>query len=163
MKHVVLLAALLFISGCCSYRHLPNTDIIRDSVRVEIKDTTIYSTDTVYIELPAQSAERATRDSLSHLETDYAISDARIEDGILFHSLRNKARSFPVTVPRIKDIHSEVYSTSNRKETIRQIPVPRELTFFQKLQIKGFWAVLAVLVFLRRKSIIKVLSKLVRL
>lgn len=163
MRYIVVLAVLLPICGCCSYRHMQNTDTIRDSVRVEIKDTTIYSSDTVYIELPAQSGEKMTKDSTSHLETDYAESDARIENGILFHSLRNKARSFPVVVPRVKNIHSKIYSTTNRQESIRQIPVPRELTFFQKLQIKGFWAVLAVLVFLQRKSIIKVLSRLVRL
>ena len=66
----------------------------RDSVRVEERVREIKVIDTLFVEVPPQSAERTTADSTSHLENDYAISDACIMiDGSLYHSLETKPRT----------------------------------------------------------------------
>ncbi len=75
-----------------------------------VERTTEIRWDTAYIEIPPQSAERVANDSVSHLETDFAVSDARINpDGTLFHNLLNKTQKRPVAVPTaILRIHSRV-------------------------------------------------------
>lgn len=75
MKHllyILFIAALL--TGCATPRKATSTDSQqqRDSVRIEYRERTVFVPDTVFVEIPAQTAERTTPDSLSHLENDYA-------------------------------------------------------------------------------------------
>ena len=134
--------------GCCPCRHLTTETDRQDSTRVEVRTQTILVPDTVYLEIPSQTAERTTRDSVSHLENDYAVSDARINaDGSLYHDLRTKDQKKVIeTDKRVETRDSLIYRDKvvNVKETVS---VPRELTIFQKFQIFGFWLLL-VLVFL---------------
>jgi hypothetical protein len=92
----------LFLSACCPYRHAATegrtTD---DSVRVEYRERVTIVPDTVYIEIPLQTAERATRDSTSRLENDYAVSVSRIDSaGVLHHELRTKPQTKAVETER---------------------------------------------------------------
>lgn len=92
-----LLMAALLLCGCAASRHVSDsvTSEQRDTARVET--VTIYVPDTVFVEIPAQTAERETRDSVSQLENDYAASEARINpDGSLYHDLRTKPQKKPV-------------------------------------------------------------------
>ena len=90
---------VLLLTSCGPGKHLPVQTENRDSVRVEVREKTVYIRDTIYIKIPVQLAENTTRDTSSHLETDYAESDARIDpDGTLHHSLRNKSQEKPVPV-----------------------------------------------------------------
>ncbi len=71
-----------------------------EKIVTHVERTTEIRWDTAYIEIPPQSAERVANDSVSHLETDFAVSDARINpDGTLFHNLLNKPQERPVAVP----------------------------------------------------------------
>lgn len=143
MKTALILPLILLLTACGASRHL--TDTQRDSVRVEVRKTVEYIHDTVVIEIPAQVAERTTRDSSSHLENDYAESDARINsDGTLYHDLRTKPqeKEIPVEVPAERN-DSIIYRNI---EVEKIVPVERELTGWQKLQMKGFWIVLVILV-----------------
>ena len=80
MKRVLIFISLMFLlGGCGTTRRLTETTHQQDSVRVEVQTRTEYVKDTVYLEIPAQTAERTTADSTSHLENDYAVSDARIK------------------------------------------------------------------------------------
>ena len=89
--------ALLLFSSCRTGRQVVVVEA-RDSVRVEERVREIKVTDTLFVEVPAQSAERTTADSTSHLENDYAVSDARIMiDGSLYHSLETKPRTDTLT------------------------------------------------------------------
>lgn len=94
------------------------------------------------------------RDTSSHLETDYAESDARIDpDGTLHHSLRNKPQEkpVPVEVPQTQK-DSIVYRDRYISETIE---VPRDLTAWQKWQMRSFWILLSGLaVFVIRKPLL---------
>lgn len=134
--------------GCCPCRHLTTEKNSQDSTRVEVRTQTILVPDTVYLEIPSQTAERTTRDSVSHLENDYAVSDARINaDGSLYHDLRTKVQKRAIeTDKRVETRDSLIYRDKvvNVKETVS---VPRELTTFQKIQIFGFWLLLVLVVF----------------
>lgn len=142
----LLLSAVSLLWGCCPCRHLTTETTRQDSTRVEFRTETILVPDTVFVEIPAQTAERTTRDSVSHLENDYAVSDARINpDGSLFHDLRTKAQKKAVAIDKkIEKRDSVVYK--DRYLTVKeQVSVPRSLTTFQKCEIFGFWFLLAVL------------------
>lgn len=149
----LLLAAVLLLGGCCSSRRLTTENNRRDSTRVEVRTHIIHVPDTVYLEIPPQKSERTTADSTSHLENDYAVSDARINpDGTLFHNLNTKPQRKPL--PTEKEIirnDSIVYKDRYVNKTVTK-EVPRKLTIFQRVQMYGFW-ILAVLfiAFLRKK------------
>lgn len=141
----LIMAAVLLVGGCSPGKHLAKTQQQQDSTRVEVRKEIVYVPDTVYLEIPAQTAERTTRDSTSHLENDYATSDARINsDGTLYHDLRTKPqeKEIPVEVPKERK-DSIIYRNI---EVEKIVPVERELTKWQKTQMRGFWVVLVVLV-----------------
>ena len=143
----ILLAALL-LCGCAATRHVSDSvnSEERDTVRVET--VTIYVPDTVFVEIPAQTAERETRDSVSHLENDYATSEARINpDGSLYHDLKTKPQKKPVGFQKpVERRDSIVYRERVRTETVtKTVEVPRQLTWFQKTSIYGFWAAIIFL------------------
>ena len=135
MKNKVLigLTALMFVS--CGTQKTTPAPTVNTNTKVTVKE--VFVRDTVYLEIPAQQAERTTPDSVSFFETDYAASTARINsDGTLFHDLKNKAqkKSVECLTPAIyRD--SLVYVD-------RQVNVPvsveRKLTFWEKTSIKYF-------------------------
>ena len=116
--------------------------------------------DTVFIEIPVESERQTVRDTTSHLETSFAVSDARItSDGALFHSLENKTQKKPIlTEKEIIYRDSIVYRD---KIVEKSVPVKRELTKWQKFQIKGFWIILSlfIIVFFR-KNIIAIIKRI---
>lgn len=145
-RHVLLfLIVFLCLSSCGTGRRLTVQSDRQDSVRVEIREKTVHVRDTVYIRIPAQTAENTTRDTSSHLETDYAISDASVDsDGNLHHSLKNKDQRLPIPV----DVpHTQKDSIVYRDRLVREtVEVPRELTAWQKWKMRSFWILLSGLV-----------------
>lgn len=116
MKKLVLFAVLL--TACCPCRHL--TTSTRDSVRIETIVRTERIPDTVLIEVPAERERQTVRDTVSRLETSFAVSDARIEpDGALFHSLENKPQKHPVpTEKQIIYRDSVIYRDRTNSEIV---------------------------------------------
>ena len=129
-------------------------------VRVETRIE--YVPDTVFIEIPAQTSERETADSTSHLENDYATSDARINpDGTLYHDLKTKPQKKPVKFEKpVERKDSTIYKTKTVTET-EIVKVPRDLTWWQKTQIYGFWVILFILVIVYRKKILSFVKWLI--
>lgn len=150
----IIIMIFLFLTSCGAGKRLPVQRENKDSIRVEVREKTVYIRDTVLLKIPAQSAENTTRDTSSHLETDYAESDARIDpDGTLHHSLKNKPQKqpIPVDVPQTQK-DSIVYRDRYISETIE---VPRELTSWQKWQMRSFWILLSsVAVYIIRKPLL---------
>ncbi len=143
----ILLAAVSLMWGCCPCRNLTTETTRQDSTRVEVRTETILVPDTVFLEIPAQTAERTTRDSVSHLENDYAVSDARINpDGSLFHDLRTKPQKKPVETDKKIERRDSVVYRDKAVQVKETISVPRELSTFQRCQIFGFWLLLALIV-----------------
>lgn len=155
MKHLPLLLLLTFIiGGCASSRRLSENVHQQDSVQIKVETRIEYVPDTVYIEIPAQTAERETADSTSHLENDYATSDARINpDGTLFHNLKTKPQKKPVEFEKpVEHKDSIVYKTKTVTK-VRTVEVPHELTWWEKTQIYGFWFILFILMIVYKKKV----------
>lgn len=163
MKHLPLLLLLTFIIGGCASSHRLSENVHQqDSVDVRVETRIEYVPDTVFIEIPAQTSERETADSTSHLENDYATSDARINpDGTLYHDLKTKPQKKPVNVERpVEYRDSIVYKTKTVTET-KTVQVPRELFWWQKTQIYGFWVILFIFVIVYRKKILSFVKWLI--
>lgn len=151
MKRILFIILLAVMTACCPCRHL--TTSTRDSVRVETVVRTERIPDTVFVEVPVEHERQTVRDTTSHLETSFAVSDARINpDGSLFHALENKSQKRPV--PTEKEVIYQDKIMYRDRTKIEIVEVERNLTWWQQTKMHGFWILLAVVVFLFRKNII---------
>ena len=158
MKNLLLILILAAVTACCPCR--PLTTSTADSVRVETIVRTEYIPDTVLVEVPVESERQTVRDTTSHLETSFAVSDARINaDGSLSHSLANKPQKRPI--PTEKEViyrDSIVYRDRVNTEIVE---VERKLTWWQQTKMKGFWIALAIIVVVYRKKIFTVARRFI--
>ena len=130
---ITFAVALLLFSSCRTGRQVVVVEA-RDSVRVEERVREIKVTDTLFVEVPMQKESTTVRDSTSHLENDYAVSDARImADGSLYHSLETKPRTDTLTQElSVQAKDSIIY----REKVIPKIyPVEKELNRFTQMRI----------------------------
>lgn len=135
---LLLLAVVLLLSACRSQR-----DIVHDVTHVEIHDSIHYVHDTLYFDVPAQSAEVVTRDSVSQLENDYAVSIVSLnKDGTLSHQLTTKPQSVPV--PFEKPVETKTQTIYKDREVKIPVPVEKELSAWQKFRLQSFWVLVAV-------------------
>ena len=167
MRLITLLMAVAAFSlaGCRSSKSLTtqSQEYRRDSVRVEYRERTVFIPDTVYFEIPRQMAERTIADSVSHLENDYASSDARLNsDGTLTHTLNSKQQLKPVPTERkIEYRDSIIYKDRwmDKKQTVTEY-VEHKLSWWEQTQIYGFWAVIAIVAIIYRKKIFQAVVRL---
>lgn len=161
--YVFIVSVLL--AGCSPCKHLSATQE-QDSTLTKVITQTYYVKDTVWIEIPAQTAERTTADSVSELENDYATSKARINpDGTLYHDLKTKPQDIPKEVETPVQVKDSIVYRFKYRDKVQRVEVERELTWWQKTQIYGFW-LLAVLITVRmiwkyRSKIMSFIRKLI--
>ena len=134
MKYYLPLLFLALASACSTVRQLPTTD----STKVEVRTETVIEKDTVFVELPRVVERVAVQDTTSHLENEYALSDARISGGVLKHSLETK----PVKMPAVVDkqiVYRDSVVFRDRVQTVT-VEVEKKLTGWQqaKLRVGGF-------------------------
>lgn len=138
---LVVCTVITLLTSCGSTRTVTE---VRDSTAIE----TVYVPDTVYIDIPAQVAERTTADSTSHLENDYAKSDARINaDGSLFHSLETRPQQKPVEIQKkIEYRYRTIIKTVKETEYIE-----KELSWWERFRLHlgtvVIWATFAMIVY----------------
>ena len=171
----VLVSMLFIVSGCCTQRRVveQNTTVIQQknsaNTEVRVEKVIEYLTDSVYIKIPAQMAERTTQDSTSHLENDYATSDARInQDGTLYHDLKTKtqeiASEFQKPVERNDSIRTEYKTKTEYITLIDKKEVEKELTWWQHTCIKWFpWCLILLIIaigYILRNPILKITKRL---
>lgn len=126
-------------------------------MRIETQVRTEYVKDTVIIEVPIEEKEQTVRDTISHLETSFAESDAEITpDGALRHTLRNKAQKKPIEA-ETKVVYRDSVIYRDRVETATG-EVERDLTWWQQTRLKGFWVLIALLAFSYRKQILSLIK-----
>ena len=123
----VLLAILGQLFVGCSPRITPPAEI-RDSVRVEIRERTVH--DTAYVDVPLIKEVNVTRDTSSHLENEYAMSDASISNGTLRHSL--ETRPHKIAAPVTITVHDTLTVEKKAETIIKEVNV---LTKWQGFQI----------------------------
>lgn len=131
---------LLFALVACSPKHYP-TVVYRDSIRVEIRERIVH--DTVSFEVPVIKEVNVTKDTSSHLENDWAMSDAELKDGFLWHSLETKGKTIylPVEVP----VHDTTYIEKEAQVITDVKEVEKPLTAWQNFRLKGFWWLLGII------------------
>lgn len=151
--------AIIFLALCaCSPKVLPPVIQIRDSVRVEIRDRIVH--DTVSFEVPVIIEKNMTRDTTSHLENDWAESDASLVDGFLEHTLKTKGHTvyIPVQVP----VHDTLWREKSAQETIITKEVEKPLSWWQRARLRAFWwllaAVLLLAAWIGRKPLLRILK-----
>lgn len=123
----VLLAILGQLFVGCSPRITPPAEI-RDSVRVEIRERPVH--DTAYVDVPLIKEVNVTRDTSSHLENEYAMSDASISNGTLRHSLETRPHKIAAPVTLI--VHDTLTVEKKAETIIKEVNV---LTKWQGFQI----------------------------
>lgn len=122
----------------CSPRIMPPAEI-RDSVRVEIRERVVH--DTAYVEIPVIKEVNITKDSSSHLENDYAASDAAIVGGLLRHTLETKPQTIPM--PIIRTVRDTVTLHKTGETIIKEVNV---LTKWQSFSMVLGWILGGLLV-----------------
>lgn len=150
---LILFVALFSLASCRSGKVIYSPPVVlnnADSIRIETVTITKLDTVTVFVEVPAQSAERHTAAGNSHLETDFAQSDAWInDDGTLSHTLENKPQSLAadVTVP------NTCQETNTANVSVKEIPVEvptiveveRDFTWWEQFRLKAFWFLIIII------------------
>ena len=147
---VLLFPAVLV--GCRSQKIIERTDT-HDSASYERTESIVYVPVTVTVEVPAQTAERETRDSTSHLETMFAQSDASIHwlDGVpyLHHSLANKPQQLQKTemVP-VKHVRLRYFRTICRTKYVYK-HIEKQLSIYQRAVLSiGPWIILSLIIYI---------------
>lgn len=157
MKRLVYIMAVCALAvGCCPCRNMVAERVTQDSTRTEYRERIVLVPDTVFLQIPLQSAERTTADSVSHLENEFAVSDARITaEGLLFHSLQTKPQTKPIATEREVITRDSVIYKDRCINATKTVQVERALTAFQRIQICGFWllsVIMATICFLYIKA-----------
>lgn len=156
---LLIVAGLFILGGCRTGKIVTPHQQKKDSTYIKVVTKTDFVTKTVYLEVPTQTAERTTRDSTSHLENDYATSDARINpDGTLYHDLATKPQDKPIPVNIPSERKDSIVYRYRGHTVTDTVEVERELTWWQRTQMYGFWVALAALaiyiIIVNRKGII---------
>ena len=129
----ILLCALLLLVGCKSPK-----EIVREVTVIETHDSIHFVHDTLYFDVPVQTAQIVTKDSTSVLENDLAISQVAInKDGTLSHKLESKKQIVPV--PFEKPVETKTQVIYRNIEVKVPVPVEKELTKWEKFRISAFW------------------------
>ena len=123
---IAALLILLGLSGCSTVKYVP----IQTEEKVIVKDSLIYVRDTVTVEVPKEVVkEIVPADTTSILKTSVAMSEARLEEGRLYHSLEQSGA--------VKTVVDTCYVTRIEEKVVyqdRPIEVPKEVkhipTFF---------------------------------
>lgn len=147
-----LLMSLILFAGCATQRQIASEstaerEVVKIHTRVELVPVI------AKISIPAISDTRVVKDSTSHLENDYATSDAKIlSDGSLYHDLKTK----PQTLQKDTTIGVQRADTTSIKtievEKIVEVEVEKELNDWQKvIMALGYGLLVALLIWAGRK------------
>ena len=130
MKHFFPFILLFLSVACGTIRQVTP----REQTTVEIRTETVYVPDTVYIELPRIVEKVQTLDTVSVIDTKYAVSEAQVSNGVLAHSLEVKPVNEPVAIK--KEIVYRDSVVLQQVDVDHYIEVPAELTAWQFFKIK---------------------------
>jgi len=134
------------LTACRSHKTMTRiADSRSDSLRTEYRERVEYIPDTVPFKLQPQEAERITPDSVSRLETDYAVSVARVsEDGMLHHTLTTKTQTIAVPTFQKQTTRDSIIYRVRLITRTQTKTIEKGLSPWQKTQIWGLWALLAL-------------------
>ena len=133
---IIMLLCLLACSCKTTKKSVSESTDTQENMRIEYKEKIVKVPVVVEVEVPAEVKEKITRDSTSHLETTFAVSDASMVwiDGVPFlrHSLANKPQKIEKTdTANVAEKEKTVWKTRRvnyNKTEIRE----KQLTWWQK-------------------------------
>lgn len=133
----VALAALL--PGCSPKITERIVTVTRDTTIVEVHERVIH--DTARVEIPIIKEVNVTPADSSHLENEFAVSDAWVEGGLLHHSLRTKQQTIdvPVEIQVADTTTTHDHYEKNDSTAIETVEVEKPLSWWQKARIGAFW------------------------
>ena len=101
---------------------------------------------TVYVEIPQIVEGNVTRDTVSHLENEYAKSDAIVDGEFLWHTLETKPQEKIVEI--VKEIEYIDREIEKKVEVVKYLDrlIEAEDTRFEKTQKTVFWMVIACVI-----------------
>lgn len=89
MKRLFLLILLFVLVSCGTTKYLP----VQTIEKIEYRDSIVYVNDTITIEVPKEKVVYVRpADTLSQISTSLAFSEAKVEKGILTHTLEQKGQ-----------------------------------------------------------------------
>lgn len=94
------IVALFLLVGCSTTRYIPTSAV----EKVVYKDSTIYLRDTVFVEVPKEIVRVIVpEDTVSVLRTTVALSEAKIDNGMLHHRLEQNG-AIPVQIDTVMTV-----------------------------------------------------------
>ena len=144
-KLIIIVFIAILLTSCGSSRHAATSIETHDSTKVEVRTERIEHIDTVYVELPRQVERIVTQDTTSRLENDYAVSEARVEAGMLHHTLKTKAAKIPVPVKTTIEKKDSITTNSKSEVEKEKVYIEKELTAWQRFRLRGFWILAAII------------------
>ena len=89
MKRLFLRILLFVLVSCGTTKYLP----VQTIEKIEYRDSIVYVNDTITIEVPKEKVVYVRpADTLSQISTSLAFSEAKVEKGILTHTLEQKGQ-----------------------------------------------------------------------
>ena len=146
MKASLFILLLFLFYSCSTTRHLKPSTQTKDSVKVEIRTKIEYVKDTIFIDVPNETVKQRIKDTASHLETTFAVSDAKIDtSGILLHTLSNKTGKRPTEIKKDVIYRDSIIYRDKIQNRIETVEIEKRLTMWQKIRLYGFWILLAII------------------
>lgn len=126
MKKLMILLMILGISSCASLKEIP----VESYEKIVYRDSTIFIRDTIEVPVPVEKiVEIVPQDTTSILNTSLAISEAKIEKGMLHHSLEQKG-TIPVQIDTIVTVQYVDRIVEKEIPIITEVEKPYVPTFF---------------------------------
>ena len=89
MKRLFILILLLVSVSCGTTKSIP----VQTIEKIEYRDSIVYVNDTITIEVPKEKVVYVRpADTLSQISTSLAFSEAKVEKGVLTHTLEQKGQ-----------------------------------------------------------------------
>ena len=148
----MLCLAVCSLFAACSAPRVTQ-DYQRDSVRIIVKDSTIFKDSVVLVEIPTERERlAAAATDTSHLETSVAWSEAFVADGMLYHTLQNKEALLPIKITIPKKVHTEQREKAMIYKQVEIVEVEKELSKWQNfIQMLGYGVLIACVLWLINK------------
>lgn len=147
---IPLLALCGLITACAAPKAVQGYQ--RDSVAVFVRDSLILRDSVILVEIPQESDKAVLPDSdTSRLVTSLALSEAWVDDGRLYHTLRNRGEALvPIEVRIPNRVHTEQRIMTRAVREV--VEVEKELSRWQSfIQALGYAVLIAGAAWLARK------------
>lgn len=134
---------VLFLAPCCAPCRIAQSSSSSDSVKVDVICRDVVVLDTIIFELPMLEQRVTVKQDTSLLINRYSRSEAIIlADGELHHSLETIPQELRQPIAsRVEVRDSVIY---RERVITRVVEKERELSSWQRIQITGFYFLLAV-------------------